>query len=319
MTKQTSATPVELTAEYRARAAVMEDAPRATDFFNLCEIDEFGEPDYDLGEVVEEWSKLDLEHDVVLVETVDGEIVASMTFLTRGVGVFDISGYVHPEHRNRGLGSFIFDRGEQRALDRRPDGDPDSPLIVRNWFASNDRAAASLATARGYHHAKRFVRMAIELQSEPEVKPLPDGIELRPLDIETDLPSVFTVYEESFAEHWTGGAPRLYEQWKESSLGYGFEPRLWMLAYRGERLVGVSLGLNFPDSGWIRTVGVLKEERGRGLATALLTLQFGEFWRLGTTKIGLGVDSENTTGALDLYLKAGMHVSRSFDAWEKHL
>ena len=47
--------------------------------------------------------------------------------------------------------------------------------------------------------------------------------------------------------------------------------------------------------------------------------QFQQFWNLGITRIGLGVDSENTTGALGLYLKAGMTMTKSHDAYEKRV
>ena len=36
-------------------------------------------------------------------------------------------------------------------------------------------------------------------------------------------------------------------------------------------------------------------------------------------RVGLGVDSENRTGAVRLYERAGMHVERRSDTWEKGL
>jgi len=35
--------------------------------------------------------------------------------------------------------------------------------------------------------------------------------------------------------------------------------------------------------------------------------------------VSLGVDGENLTGALKLYQKAGMHIQRQFDLYEKKL
>ena len=56
--------------------------------------------------------------------------------------------------------------------------------------------------------------------------------------------------------------------------------------------------------------------RSRGLGTALLVHAFGEFQRRGRRRVGLGVDAENTTGAVRLYERAGMHVVRRWHIWE---
>ena len=42
-----------------------------------------------------------------------------------------------------------------------------------------------------------------------------------------------------------------------------------------------------------------------------------EFWRRGTTRVTLDVDSENATGAVALYERVGMHVEACGVAFEK--
>ena len=71
--------------------------------------------------------------------------------------------------------------------------------------------------------------------------------------------------------------------------------------------------------GWIRTLGVRRAWRKRGLGEALLLHSFGEFYKRGTKTIGLGVDAENPTGATRLYQKAGMHVASEYVTYEKEL
>jgi ribosomal protein S18 acetylase RimI-like enzyme len=46
---------------------------------------------------------------------------------------------------------------------------------------------------------------------------------------------------------------------------------------------------------------------------------FGEFYKRGVRKIGLGVDAGSLTGALRLYEKAGMSVFSQFDKYEKEI
>ena len=57
----------------------------------------------------------------------------------------------------------------------------------------------------------------------------------------------------------------------------------------------------------------------RGLVTALLHQSFREFRRRGAARVGLGVDAQNTTGAVKLYERVGMHVARRNDTYEKRL
>jgi len=64
---------------------------------------------------------------------------------------------------------------------------------------------------------------------------------------------------------------------------------------------------------------VLRPWRRRGLALALLHHTFGEFYRRGKRRVGLGVDADSLTGALRLYEKAGMHPIRQYASFEKEL
>jgi len=54
-------------------------------------------------------------------------------------------------------------------------------------------------------------------------------------------------------------------------------------------------------------------------ATVLLQHAFRDFRARGATRVGLGVDAENTTGAVRLYERVGMQVVRRDDTYEKTL
>lgn len=47
--------------------------------------------------------------------------------------------------------------------------------------------------------------------------------------------------------------------------------------------------------------------------------RFGLFYRRGKRKMALYVDAQSLTGASRLYERAGMHVVRQFDQYEKEL
>ena len=74
-----------------------------------------------------------------------------------------------------------------------------------------------------------------------------------------------------------------------------------------------------PETAWIGVVGVRSPWRRRGLALALLHHSFGIFYQQGRRRIALEVDTQNPTGATRLYEKAGMHVERQYDFFEKEL
>ena len=71
--------------------------------------------------------------------------------------------------------------------------------------------------------------------------------------------------------------------------------------------------------GWIRALGVRPRWRRRGLGTALLLHAFGALYARGQRRIGLGVDAENTTGAVRLYERAGMRAAWQADIYERKL
>jgi ribosomal protein S18 acetylase RimI-like enzyme len=66
-------------------------------------------------------------------------------------------------------------------------------------------------------------------------------------------------------------------------------------------------------------LGVGRAWRGRGIGEALLRHAFGVFHTRGFRLVGLGVDSQNLTGATRLYERAGMRIERQYDVYAKGL
>ena len=56
---------------------------------------------------------------------------------------------------------------------------------------------------------------------------------------------------------------------------------------------------------------------GQGARQGAAAATFAEFWRRGTTRVTLDVDSQNATGAVALYERVGMHVDTCGVAFEK--
>jgi GNAT superfamily N-acetyltransferase len=253
----------------------------------------------------------DLTSDTWLFEE-DGRLVAAgwvEKHHDTGIAI----GIVHRERRGRGLGSELVDRSEERLR----------ALGVGRVHAvtlAPDLAAGPLLTGRGYRAVRRFWEMTTELDDDPPPEPrLPAGFRIE--SFSSELGRAFHgALEEAFAEHWEH-QPEPFEEWWERQVARpDHDPSLWFVALTGEDVAAATR--NDPErsgGGWIGAIGVRPAWRGRGLAKALLLHSFREFHRRGQRRVGLGVDSENATGATKLYESVGMVVDTEQVVWEKTL
>ena len=109
-----------------------------------------------------------------------------------------------------------------------------------------------------------------------------------------------------------GHPHREFDDWRDLFITDTTVPDLQVLAWRGDRLVGVSTGRIFSDgTGWIAQLAVAKDERGNGLGRALLLDGLRRRRDAGATVLGLAVQAENRN-ALDLYLDAGLEIDREW-------
>ena len=96
-----------------------------------------------------------------------------------------------------------------------------------------------------------------------------------------------------------------------------FDPALMFVVGHEEEIAGVAACFDYPNYGWVRQLAVKNEYRGMGLGFSLLRHAFSEFFRCGKPYVGLVVDSQNPTGAPQLYLRAGMHPAVKIVTYKK--
>lgn len=171
----------------------------------------------------------------------------------------------------------------------------------------------------GYAVVRSSFEMERALGGDLESPVWPGGIEARPLD-DRDAAAIHAACDEAFADHWEYSATS-FEGWRALNLGPDEDTSLSRVAWDGDDIAGVCI--NRPQRGeddtvgWVGTLGVRRPWRRRGLGEALLRESFLAFAERGKRVAGLGVDAENTTGAVSLYERAGMHVVRRSDTWER--
>lgn len=273
-------------------------------------------------ELKHEWETpgFTLEQDAFLVEAYDGRIVGYEEFFNEYEHAkLRTDGYVHPDFRGRGVGTALLRIIEQRARDEMTLAEPDARVTLQSTINQRDQASHDLHKNEGYQPLRYHWRMEINLDSPPPAPAFPNGIKLRPfIKGEHDV-AVWQAQNEAFRDHW-GSHDVTLEEWKRSRFDDPeFDSTLWPIAWDGDEVAGFSLNRYRMGIGWIRTLGVRRPWRKRGVGEALLLHSFSEFYKRGTKTIGLGVDAQNPTGATRLYQKVGMLAASEFVTYEKEL
>ncbi len=273
-------------------------------------------------ELANEWKSegFRVERDVFVVETQDGRVVGSEEFYNQNHHCKLIAyGCVHTEFRGLGIGSCLLEKITERAQAEMELAPPDERVFIQSSINDEDEAGHTLLRTNGYSPIRYFWHMEIKLQEAPAPVALPEGIELQPFIKDEHAMAVWQADNEAFHDHW-GSHDRTYEEWSHGKFGNpNFDPTLWVTAWDGNEIAGFSQNRYRQGIGWIGTLGVRRAWRKKGLGFALLRHSFGEFYKRGTTTIGLGVDASNPTGATRLYQRAGMVVAGEFVTYEKEL
>lgn len=318
-----------LQANYTWRAAGEADAAACAELGRAfdaahCPDDSTG---WTAGDILADWAWLDPARDTWLAVAPDNTLAGYATLTTRAVGEITADGYVHPQHEGRGIGTALLHATEARAREVVAALPPDQHrTLINNIVATSPRACA-LLERYGYHQTRVFWRMRIDMGEQPPAPAWPAGIICRTCGDDDDIRRVYTVTEAAFADHW-GHTPATYAEFRRWHIRDKYDPALWFLAqgsseapgWTGDDLAGVALCYAREDgTGWVNTLAVAREWRGRGLGTALLRAAFGAFWQRGITRVGLGVDATSLTGAQRLYERAGMRVASAVARYEKPL
>lgn len=283
------------------------DAAAVTDLIRAEELEMAGDPGQTERDLRDEWSALDLERDVWLVE-LDGRLAACMALATEARPL--AIGCVHPELRGRGIGARLVDLVEKEACER---GLPTLQIPV---FAADERAH-DLLQRRGYREVRRSYRMSIELNAPPELPEWPPGIAVTAIDA-GEIDRFHDALDEAFAKEW-GHEPERGVDWASIRARRFPDQSLWFAAKDEDEIAAAAVAEETGEGGWVAAIGVRERWRRQGLGRALLLHCFCELHGRGIRKIALGVDAENPTGATRLYERAGMRVARNIVFFEKTL
>lgn len=191
---------------------------------------------------------------------------------------------------------------------------PESFVKVESF--AHDRDVEAALDARGYERHRVYLRMRIDFGAPLPEPTLPAGLSTRGMH-DDDWEVIHAVTTESFRDHYDAH-PLPLDVFRKDMMRETTDFERWRLVFDGDRCVGLSIGSNrfAPyQLGYVETLGVLREYRGRGIATYLLYDAFARDRKAGFTATSLHCDATNPTGATRLYEAVGMRRDQEYVAW----
>ena len=115
---------------------------------------------------------------------------------------------MHPTYQQQGIGSKRLAWAEEEALSMSASAPAGIKTVLQSKLYTGEHDAIQLFRKRGYAKVREWMHLAIELEEAPLVPSLPDGLQMREMDVEWDWPLVFLAMAEAYADHW-GTVPEL--------------------------------------------------------------------------------------------------------------
>lgn len=305
------------------RPLTRDDIPQwATLLAAVEQVDRTGEH-YNEADLAEEMANPDIEVGKDIVGAFhDREMVAYFSTYPRSTDQthqkVHVEGSVRPDRRGQGIGRQLVEAMIERADAVHAERRPDLPARFFATGLSSNSAQAELMTDCGFRAERWNFVMRVELADAPAPKPLPDGFELRRYEPSYSA-AMHAAHNAAFLDHpnFTPWTDVMWKQWVSESRN--FRPELSFLVVEPadpQRVVAYLQSNEFDAyfevtgkrEAYVAKLGTRREFRGRGIAGALLQHALAAYRDAGLDEASLDVDSENPTGALGIYERAGFLV-----------
>jgi GNAT superfamily N-acetyltransferase len=283
-----------------SRPLTKSDARAVFEVMAAQELVDVGEVVIEEADVVGDWQRPSYDLGASSIGILDGDRLVAYGEVA---GSYFGDAAVHPDYRGRGIGTAISVWMRELAKER--------GLDVVGMSVPENSAGDRLLESLGYFVRWNSWVLQLPEGTEIESQPLPEGYAIRTAETEADRRAFHDVKEDAFLE-WSERDRESFEDFEAQTLRRpGFEP--WNLRMvvdpTGEGVAGCYLQLS-DTTGFVSQLATRKDQRGKGLARALLVDAFANAREHGATISELSTDSR--TGALSLYEKVGMVVTSNW-------
>ena len=276
-----------------------------------------GEPDTDLDDIHHDWGSIDLTKDAWLIYDDQDDLIAYAAILPHQNDGLRLDIYTAPEWIDSELPAKLLEQCLERSNEIQVARDTQDALHLVVYILHSNLHYRKIFEGAGFRVVRYIFQMRMEMDEAPHDPVWPEGIRVRTFIPGEDDLATYERVQEAFER--PGRVRPDFDSWKKHMLRPGsYRPELWKLALDGDKLVGVCLGFDYPDEGWVRQLGVTEQWRGRGLGSALLRDALATFYKEGKRRVGLTTESDNPD-ALAFYKRVGMKVRRQYDEYVKHL
>ncbi|MQY10103.1 Mycothiol acetyltransferase [Streptomyces sp. RB5] len=298
------------------RPATLRDAQLICDLLNEIDLAEIGRAETDLPYVTTglEHPDADLPHNSWLAFEDDRLVAYGLLWDDSKGERIDIDHYVLPGRDETAV--LLFNLMEARAT-RVAAANGADRAVVHMQLNTRPTLDTALIEARGWQTVRRYHVLTKPVSPAGDPPPdAPPGVTVRDCAAPEDRRRLHELRQRAMAHHFDF-QPQTYEKWAEDPGVASLDWSLCWIASVDGTDAGILLGRNDREAmGWVSTLAVLEEARGKGLGGHLLRRAFAAFAGRGRDSVGLGVDTRNASGALGLYERHGMGLHFAVDTWE---
>jgi ribosomal protein S18 acetylase RimI-like enzyme len=310
-----------LPAGFVLRALTADDLPAVQALMDACESADTGERCVHIQDIAADvhGPHFDLERGTWVIVAPDGRLAAAgWANRPEDDGTVAADHYVRPDLRGMAFDEVFLDLIEERAAAFARETSETGGMRLVTFCEPLLATRRDLTAARGFVVVREIYQMRLDL-AKPAAAAFPAGISLRRAHPGEDDHARHAASEEAFSAHFLY-SPTPFDEWQRWAVQHaGFDPELWLVAWDGDEIAGQVWALPRGREVFIQDLSVRKRWRGRGIGLALLLEAFRLLATRGYPFVRLYMDAQNATGALDLYLRAGMRVERRFEVFAKAL